>query len=87
MVDSHCSLIVHIGKLATESALRENFIWLAMTKDLHEFVKICIYCLTTRSVETLPRPLGWQIHSENTNEVLQTNFLYIGTISYEPKLY
>lgn len=85
MVASHCGQMGHRGRDATESALRENFVWTGMTDDMQEFIKNCIHCITTRTGEIVPRPLGTQIHGEKPNEVLHADFLYMGISSYEFK--
>ncbi len=48
----------HRGCDATESILREHFIWDDMQNDIKVFVKGCVHCLITRTGETIPPPMG-----------------------------
>ena len=78
LVTSHCGSIGHRGQLATESILRENFIWDNMREDVVNFVRGCIHCLVSRTGETVPRPFGHALHAERPNEILHIDYLYLG---------
>lgn len=78
LVVSHCSLGGHRGQDATESIIRENFVWRDMKGDIAEFVKTCIHCIVTRAGEVIPRPLGTQLHGQRPNEVVHVDYLFMG---------
>jgi len=78
LVCSHCGTIGHRGMDATRSILRESFWWPTMDKDVDELVRGCFHCIVTRTGEIIPRPLGHAIHGGRLNEVVHTDFLYMG---------
>lgn len=78
IVVSHCSLGGHRGHAATESIVREHFVWTNMGEDIAEFVRSCIHCIITRTGEIVPRPLGSAIHGTRPNEVIHVDYLYMG---------
>ena len=81
LVLSHCGASGHRGVEATASILKENFTWKFMDEDVREFVGQCIHCLVSRTGDTIPRPLGRQLHGQRPNEVLHLDFLYLGESS------
>lgn len=81
LVISHCGSIGHTGMEATESILRENFIWDDMQADVTQFVRGCIHCMVSRSGKMIPRPLGHTLHGDKQNDVVHTYFLYMGNRS------
>lgn len=81
MVVSHCGGQGHRGQAATESTIREAFVWDNIKADVQEFVRGCIHCIVTRTGEVIPRPLGSAIHGSKPNEVVHMDFLYMGSSS------
>lgn len=63
---------------STISLLSDEFQWPGMRKDVDSFVKSCIHCLVSRSGAVVPRPLSSALHGSDPNEVLHTEFLYLG---------
>jgi hypothetical protein len=49
-----------------------------MAMDVKGFVRKCLHCVATIPGDTVPRPLGTQLHAANPNEILHFDFLYIG---------
>lgn len=85
LIASHCGSMGHRGQEATESVLREDFLWEGMHDDVTSFVRGCLHCIITRSGEIVPRPLGHALHGEKPNEVLHVDFLYMGQSSAQLK--
>ena len=85
MVLAHCGISGHRGVLATQSVIKEQFFWKGLENDVRSFINGCIHCLVSRSGETIPRPLGSQLHGKSPNEVLHMDFLYMGNSSNDEK--
>eukprot|EP00171_Calliarthron_tuberculosum_P001006 IDg1006t1 len=85
MVVAHCGTMGHRGVAATESVIREDFIWANLSKDAAEFVKNCIHCIMTRTGEMVPRPLGTALHGNKPNDIIHMDYLYMGTSTCEMK--
>jgi Integrase core domain len=49
-----------------------------MAKNDKVFVQNCLHCIATIPGDTVPRPLGTQLHANKPNEILHFEFLYIG---------
>lgn len=81
LILSHCGALGHRGKDATESVIREIFIWKGLTSDVSSFVHGCLHCISTRTVEVVPRPYGQTLHAEKPNEVLHIDYLFMGASS------
>lgn len=75
---SHCGASGHRGKKATESMIRENFIWDSLEDDVSNFVNHCFHCITTREGDKIPRPLASTLHGSRPNEVLHMDYLFMG---------
>ena len=75
LIVSHCGAMGHRGKDATESVIRENFLWKGLSADVTSFVQGCLHCIATRTGEVVPRPYGHSLHGARPNEVLHVEFL------------
>lgn len=78
IVFSHCGTVGHRGMDATKSIILERFWWPTVEKDVEKLVRGCYHCITTRTGEVVPRPLGHAIHGEHANEVVHIDVLYMG---------
>jgi hypothetical protein len=59
-------------------AIKEYVAWTTMAKDVKVFVQNYLRCVATVPGDKVPRPLGTQLHATNPNEILHSDFLYIG---------
>lgn len=75
LVVSQCGSIGHRGMDATESILKENFIWEGMQADVAQFVRGCFHCMVPRSGKMIPHPLRYALHGKNPNDVVPTDLL------------
>ena len=83
---SHCSKTGHFGEEGTESIVRENFEWFSMRKKVHDFVQGFIHCIISCSEKNIPRPLIHALHGLFPEDVVRTDYLYMGD-SVEGKNY
>jgi hypothetical protein len=75
MIIAHSSLSGHRGVDTTLKAIQGRFVWDNVVKDVTAFCKNCYHCLTSKGPEAIPRPLGHQMHSNHSAELLHMDFL------------
>ena len=78
LVVSHCGAMGHRGAEATESIIREHFIWQTLTQDCKDFVDCCIHSIVSRTGHKIPRPLATTLHGARPSEVVHLEYLYLG---------
>lgn len=49
-----------------------------MRADVRELAQACIHCLVSRLGDIIPRPLVTALNGQRPNEVVHTDFQYIG---------
>ena len=67
----------HRGVAATLVRLQEFWVWSGMEAKMREFVRQCLQCADTRSGD-VPRPLGETVHGTAPNEVVHSDYMYVG---------
>lgn len=78
LIAGHTGLGGHRGSRTSLAILRAHFTWDGMPKDVEDFCKSCLHCLSTSTGNTVPRPLGHSLHAEKPNQILHFDFCYIG---------
>ena len=68
----------HRGAEATEIIIRGHFTWQTLTQDCKDFVDCCIHCIVSRTGQKIPRPLATTLHGSRPNEVVHSDYLYLG---------
>ena len=77
-VASHGGVLGHRGMEATESVIREDIWWSGLKEEVSTFIHECLLCILTRSGGLIPRHLATALHGTRPNEVIHTDFLFIG---------
>ena len=78
LVAAHCGAKGHRGKDATRSELCAQFTWRGISKAVDALVDGCLHCIVSRTGDMVPRPLATALHGTAPNEVIHTDFLYLG---------
>jgi hypothetical protein len=81
-VEAHCRSAGHRAYEATLGAIKEYVAWTTMAKDVKVFVQNCLHCVATIPGDKVPRPLGTQLHTTKTNEILHFGLSRDGKYQY-----
>jgi Integrase zinc binding domain len=73
-VEAFCRSAGHRANEAMLGAIKEHAAWKTMARDVKVFVKNCLHCVATVPGDKVPRPLGTQLHSIKSNEILHFSF-------------
>lgn len=76
---AHTGAAGHRGAQATKDVLARFFVWSTLDEDITLFVKSCIHCLSTTGGETVPRPFGPALHGTMPNDLVQFDYIEMGT--------
>jgi Integrase zinc binding domain len=68
----------HRAYEATYGTIKEYVAWTTMAKDVKVFVQNCLRCVATIPGDKVSCPKGTQLHATKPNEILHSDFLYIG---------
>lgn len=68
----------HRRRLATENAIKRQFVWITLSEYFRLFVASCIQCLSTAGGETIPRPFGPALYGTEPNNLIQFDFIEMG---------
>jgi Integrase zinc binding domain len=77
-VIAHCGRGGHRGHQVTLSAIQDHYYWKGMRKHVNVFVGSCFHCIASASGETTPRQRGEALHASKSNEVIHSDYLYMG---------
>lgn len=77
----HAGTVGHRGADATVDILLEEFLWKGMRRDVSEFVDAFLLCVMSKASKKVPRPLSTTLHACKPNQVIQFNYLFLGTSS------
>ena len=62
LIIGHCGQSGHRGTAPTQQLITSLYFWPGMQRDIAEFCRSCLVCLSTLGGERIPRPLGQAIH-------------------------
>lgn len=77
IIAAHTGIGGHRGVKVTEASIKSHFFWSKMDDDITKFITSCIHCLSTRTGEIIPRPLGHALHAVEPNKMLHFDFCYM----------
>src|SRR5437016_12104641 len=80
----HTSVAGDRGTETTFRRIAEHFWWVDMKKDIQDFLRKCIHCISNKQ-STIPRPFAEATHASHPNEVLHYDFLFISSKNKEVK--
>lgn len=78
VIDAHCGDRGHRAYDSTLEVVKRTNWWTEMKGDVEEFTQVCIHCITSRNGVKIPRPLAAALHGEKPNEMVYSDFLYMG---------
>lgn len=83
IVAAHCEERGHRVFGATKEIIQRTNWWLKMKRNVEEFRKTCIHCITSNNGNTISRMPATALYEESLNEVVQANFLYMAPSNSE----
>lgn len=78
-VIAHTGPAGHRARTATLQAIQKEFFWRYMEEDVHKFVRGCIHCISTTGGGSMPRPYGPSFHGTKPNDLLQFDYIELGS--------
>ncbi|CDF38803.1 unnamed protein product [Chondrus crispus] len=78
-VIAHTNAAGHRGSRTTEHVMCKAYHWSTQSADIGEFVKACIHCLSTTGGGKMPRRFGPAFHGTHRNDLLQFDYIDLGT--------
>ena len=77
VLTAHAGAACHQGRDRTLGLLRRFVTWSSIRKDVSDFCKGCLSCVTNRHGHVIPRPVLSQAHATKPNQMLHFDYVFI----------